>query len=286
MRQGRIESESEIRFFPLGNENDIGSKSQNENPFCGQSENPFCSSLGNENSFYSLGKSEKGKCGRAEIGHTAHAAKVQIVRIIQMNSRSEHKKMLDRGVWGVALPSRTHTITSCLLRFLSSVANPSKMGQSHTLPLFSPSFWDDATLASIRSTFPLNEPIVTIDFPVLGAFSTNGPIVVLFPHTTFDLRFRFAQSLSVYSAPQKACLYLTAHIPPLCPTSHHRTYIQQEIRKVSDVKFVSLFAQSPQLRPILSAKKKKMKKETEGSLATQGYPCDDGSPRRSKCSKR
>lgn len=33
MRQGRIESESEIRFFPLGNENDIGSKSQNENPF-------------------------------------------------------------------------------------------------------------------------------------------------------------------------------------------------------------------------------------------------------------
>lgn len=180
MRQGRIESESEIRFFPLGNENDIGSKSQNENPFCGQSENPFCSSLGNENSFYPLGKSEKGKCGRAEIGHTAHAAKVQIVRIIQMNSRSEHKKMLDRGVWGVALPSRTHTITSCLLRFLPSVANPSKMGQSHTLPLFSPSFWDDATLASIRSTFPLNEPIVTIDFPVLGAFSTNGPIVVLF----------------------------------------------------------------------------------------------------------
>lgn len=54
--------------------------------------------------------------------------------------------MLDRGVWGVALSSHTHTITSCLLRFLPSVANPSKMGQSHTLPLFSPSFWDDATL--------------------------------------------------------------------------------------------------------------------------------------------
>ena len=96
MRQGRIESESEIRFFPLGNENDIGSKSQNENPFCGQSENSFCSSVGNGNPFCSLGKSGKGKCGRAEIGHTAHAAKVQIVRIIQMNSRSEHKKMLDR----------------------------------------------------------------------------------------------------------------------------------------------------------------------------------------------
>ena len=54
--------------------------------------------------------------------------------------------MLDRGVWGNALPSHTHTITSCLLRFLPSVANPSKMGQSHTLPLFLPYFWDDATL--------------------------------------------------------------------------------------------------------------------------------------------
>ena len=54
--------------------------------------------------------------------------------------------MLDRGVWGNALPTRTCTITSCLLRFLPSVANPSKMGQSHTSPLFSPSFWDDATL--------------------------------------------------------------------------------------------------------------------------------------------
>ena len=53
MRQGRIESESEIRFFPLGNENGIGSKSQNENPFCGQSENPFCSSIGNGNPFCS-----------------------------------------------------------------------------------------------------------------------------------------------------------------------------------------------------------------------------------------
>lgn len=127
MRQGRIESESEIRFFPLGNENDIGSKGQNENSFCGQSENPFCSSIGNENSFYPLGKSEKGKCGRAEIGHTAHAAKVQIVRIIQMNSRSEHKKMLDRGVWGVALPSRTHTITSSSLRFITSSWKPSHL---------------------------------------------------------------------------------------------------------------------------------------------------------------
>ena len=46
---------------------------------------------------FQRGKSGKGKCGRAEIGHTAHAAKVQIVRIIQMNSRSEYKKMLDRG---------------------------------------------------------------------------------------------------------------------------------------------------------------------------------------------
>ena len=158
MRQGRIESESEIHFFPLGNENDIGSKNQNENPFrienhfCGQIENPFCSSVGNGNPFCPLtrcfqrDKSGKGKCGRAEIGHTAHAAKVQIVRIIQMNSRSEYKKMLDRGVWGNALPTRTCTITSCLLRFLPSVANPSKMGQSHTSPLFSPSFWDDATL--------------------------------------------------------------------------------------------------------------------------------------------
>lgn len=124
MRQGRIESESEIRFFPLGNENYIGSKSQNENPFCGQSENLFCSSVGNGNPFCPLtrcfqrGKSEKGKCGRAEIGHTAHAAKVQIVRIIQMNSRSEYKKMLDRGVWGVALLPNTHTITSCSLRFI------------------------------------------------------------------------------------------------------------------------------------------------------------------------
>jgi hypothetical protein len=104
MRQGRIESESEIRFFPLGNENDIGSKSQNENPFCGQSENPFCSSVGNGNSFCSLGKSEKGKCGRAEIGHTAHAAKVQIVRIIQMNSRSEYKKCLTGGCGGSHFP--------------------------------------------------------------------------------------------------------------------------------------------------------------------------------------
>lgn len=127
MRQGRIESESEIHFFPLGNENDIGSKSQNENPFCGQSENPFCSSVGNGNSFCSLGKSEKGKCGRAEIGHTAHAAKVQIVRIIQMNSRSEHKKMLDRRVWGNALPSHTHTITSCLLRFITRSWKPSHL---------------------------------------------------------------------------------------------------------------------------------------------------------------
>ena len=40
---------------------------------------------------FQRGKSGKGKCGRAEIGHTAHAAKVQIVRIIQMNSRSEYK---------------------------------------------------------------------------------------------------------------------------------------------------------------------------------------------------
>lgn len=126
--------------------------------------------------------------------------------------------MLDRGVWGVALPSRTHTITSCLLRFLSSVANPSKMGQSHTLPLFSPSFWDDATLASIRSTFPLNEPIVTIDFPVLGAFSTNGPIVVLFPHTTFDLRFRFAQS-----QPHKRPVSILRHTFPHFAPRRHRT---------------------------------------------------------------
>lgn len=73
-------------------------------------------------------KVKKEKCGRAEIGYTAHAAKVQIVRIIQMNSRSEYKKMLDRGVWGNALPSHTHTITSRLLRFLPSVANPSKNG--------------------------------------------------------------------------------------------------------------------------------------------------------------
>ena len=52
MRQARNESESEIHSFPLGNENDIGSKSQNENPFCGQSENPFCSSIGNGNPFF------------------------------------------------------------------------------------------------------------------------------------------------------------------------------------------------------------------------------------------
>ena len=107
MRQGRIESESEIHSFPLGNENDIGSKSQNENPFCGQSENPFCSSVGNGNPFCSLGKSEKGKCGRAEIGHTAHAAKVQIVRIIQMNSRSEYKKCLTGGCGVTHLPPIT-----------------------------------------------------------------------------------------------------------------------------------------------------------------------------------
>lgn len=42
-------------------------------------------------------KVKKEKCGRAEIGHTAHAAKVQIVRIIQMNSRSEYKKCLTGG---------------------------------------------------------------------------------------------------------------------------------------------------------------------------------------------
>lgn len=110
MRQGESESESEIHFFPLGNENNLGSKSQNENPFripsacAGKS---ICSSLGNENSFRTPresensfcleGKSGKGKCGRAEIGHTAHAANVQIVRIIQMNSRSKHKKCLTGG---------------------------------------------------------------------------------------------------------------------------------------------------------------------------------------------
>lgn len=31
MRQEGIESENEIHFFPLGNENGLGSKSQNEN---------------------------------------------------------------------------------------------------------------------------------------------------------------------------------------------------------------------------------------------------------------
>lgn len=137
--------------------------------------------------------------------------------------------MLDRGVWGNALTSHHRTITSCLLRFLPSVANPSKMGQSHTLPLFSPSFWDDATLwrvaprplrgHSVRSTFPLNGLIVTVDFPV----GTNGPIVVLFPHTAFDLR----DFVSLNRSPTRAYLDLTAHIAPLCPTSHHRTCVQR-----------------------------------------------------------
>ena len=126
--------------------------------------------------------------------------------------------MLDRGVWGNALTSHHRTITSCLLRFLPSVANPSKMGQSHTLPLFSPSFWDDAT-PFVRSTFPLNEPIVTVDFLV----GTNGPIVVLFSHTAFDLR----DFVSLNRSTTRACLNLTAHSAPLCPTSHHRTYVQR-----------------------------------------------------------
>ena len=141
--------------------------------------------------------------------------------------------MLDRGVWGNALPPHTCTITSCLLRFLSSVANPSKMGQSHTLLLFLPSFWDDATLwrvaprllrgHSVRSTFPLNEPIVTIDFTV----GTNGPIVVLFPRIAFDLRDFVSLNHYLFISPIRAYLNLTAHIAPLCPTSHHRTCVKR-----------------------------------------------------------
>ena len=128
MRQGRIESESEIRFFPLGNENYIGSKSQNENPFCGQSENPFCSSVGNRNPFYPLGKSGKGKCGRAEIGYTAHAAKVQIVRIIQMNSRSEYKKCLTdcMGMYIIILASDSSDAS--MREWLSGGAPPCQGG--------------------------------------------------------------------------------------------------------------------------------------------------------------
>lgn len=166
-----------------------------ENPSCGQNENPFCSSIGNENpfrtpresekSFYHLtrcfqrGKSGKGKCGRAEIGHTAHAANVQIVRIIQMNSRSEYKKCLTGGC-GVThfplQPTPSHPVFYAIWPLSTCL----EMVPAAPRPLCG--HWCEAPRLlrnhSVRSTFPLNEPIATMGFPVTckneGAFSTHG----------------------------------------------------------------------------------------------------------------
>ena len=70
---------------------------------------------------------------------------------------------------------------------------------------------------SVRSAFPLNGLIVTIDFPVLGAFGTNGPIVVLFSHTTSGLRFCLAQpsfAHLVFQEPVSILRYALSHFAP------------------------------------------------------------------------
>lgn len=69
----------------------------------------------------------------------------------------------------------------------------------------------------VRSAFPLGGPIVAIDFPVLGAFGTNGPIVVLFPHTTSGLRFCLAQpsfAHPVFQEPVSILRYALSHFTP------------------------------------------------------------------------
>lgn len=150
-----------------------------ENPSCGQNENPFCSSVGNQNSFCSCGpasfaretrcfqrgKSGKGKCGRAEIGHIAHAANVQIVRIIQMNSRSEHKKCLTGGCGGshFPLPRPISNPALYVILFLSI-----RLEMVPAAPRLLRNHWCEAPRPlcghSVRSTFPLNEPIAAMVF--------------------------------------------------------------------------------------------------------------------------